>query len=240
MADITLLAAFLAGIISFLSPCILPLVPAFVSYLAGTSVRQVERMKNAKRLRLKIFLNSVAFVAGFAIVFSLLGVLLTSYLSNIAYDLKLNLSRIGGIIIVFFGLYLLGVVKIPFLQTEHKLTPKKLKYTYATSFVFGVAFATGWTPCVGAILGGILTLAITNPASAFSLLLAYTIGLGIPFLATGAFVMNVSVFIARIGKYLKYFNMLMGIILIILGVLVFTQWLPRIANFPWIETFLPQ
>ena len=239
MVELTLIAAFLAGIVSFLSPCILPLVPAFISYLSGTSIQEVRNSKTRK-LRLKIFLNSVSFVLGFAIVFSLLGILLTNYLSNIAYDLRINLSRIGGIIIIFFGLYLLGLIKIPFLQTEHKLKPKKFKYSYLTSFVFGVAFATGWTPCVGAVLGSILTLAITMPGTAFNLLLAYSIGLGVPFLFAGTFVTSFSVFLAKIGRFLQYFNKIMGIILIILGILVFFQILPQIASFPFMEIFLPR
>ena len=140
-----------------------------------------------------IFLNSVFFVLGFSIIFSIVGVLLQSILANVSFTVKKWLGYIGGTIIIFFGIYLLGLIKIPFLEQEHKLRVKrKFRYSYITSFVFGSAFAVGWTPCVGAILGGILTLAVSNPASAFPLLLSYSLGLGIPFLIVGLFTNSAS------------------------------------------------
>ena len=230
MAEITVFIAFFAGLISFLSPCILPLIPAFIAYLSGTSLNEVNQ--NQLKARLNIFSNTVFFVLGFAIVFSLIGVLLNSVLVSIAYDLRTWLGRIGGIIIIGFGLYLLGILKLPLLDAEHKIKVKQFKYSYLTSFVFGVAFAAGWTPCIGVILGAILTLAITSPAAAFNLLLAYSIGLGIPFLLTGAFLAQASSLIQRLGPALRYFNLVMGIVLIILGVLVFTNKLSELASFP--------
>ncbi len=230
MAEVTILIAFVAGLVSFLSPCILPLIPAFIAYLSGTSLNELKQ--NKAKARLHIFTNTVFFVLGFAVVFSLIGVLLNSVLQSIAYDLRIWLSRIGGIIIIGFGLYLLGILKLPFLDVEHKIKVKKFKYSYPTSFVFGVAFAAGWTPCIGVILGSILTLAITSPGVAFNLLLAYSIGLGIPFLLTGAFIAQASSFIQKIGPALRYFNIVMGVVLIILGILVFTNQLPQLASFP--------
>lgn len=230
MAEITIFIAFIAGLVSFLSPCILPLIPAFIAYLSGTSLNELK--KNKAKAKLHIFTNTVFFVLGFAVVFSLIGVLLNSVLQSIAYDLKIWLSRIGGVIIIGFGLYLLGILKLPFLDVEHKIKVKKFKYSYPTSFVFGVAFAAGWTPCIGVILGSILTLAITSPGVAFNLLLAYSIGLGIPFLLTGAFIAQASSFIQKIGPALRYFNIVMGVVLIILGILVFTNQLPQLASFP--------
>src|SRR3989338_3943206 len=129
-----------------------------------------------------IFVNSVFFVLGFSIVFSLVGVLLQSVLLNVSYTVQQWLGYVGGTVIILFGIYLLGLIKIPFLEQEHKLGVKrKFRYSYITSFIFGAAFAVGWTPCVGAVLGGILTLAIVHPGSAFGLLVAYSLGLGIPF-----------------------------------------------------------
>ena len=186
-----------------------------------------------------IFLNSVFFVLGFSLVFSLLGVLLQSVLSEISSMVQQWLGYIGGAVIIFFGIYLLGLVRIPFLEQEHKLRVKrKFSYTYITSFVFGAAFAVGWTPCVGAILGTILTLAIANPASAFPLLLSYSIGLGIPFLIVGLFTDKASNFIKNAGSWLKYVNYVFGIILIILGIFVFTNQLSRIANLPLLSNLL--
>ncbi|MBI1936340.1 sulfite exporter TauE/SafE family protein [Candidatus Woesearchaeota archaeon] len=186
-----------------------------------------------------IFINSVFFVLGFGLIFSLLGVLLQSVLSNVAYTVQNWLAYIGGAIIILFGLYLLGFIKIGFLEREHKLKVKrKFKYSYVTSFLFGAAFAVGWTPCVGAVLGGILTFAITNPASAFNFLLAYSIGLGMPFLLVGLFTSQASGYIERIGPKLKYFNYAFGVILIVLGILVFTQQLSRVANIPFLANLL--
>lgn len=187
----------------------------------------------------QIFINSVFFVLGFSIIFSLVGVLLQSILSNVAYTVQNWLGYIGGILIIFFGLYLIGLIKIPFLEREHKiLVKKRFRYSYITSFLFGSAFAIGWTPCVGAILGTILALAATAPGAAFKFLLAYSIGLGIPFLVVGLFTSKVTKIIDKIGGKIKYVNYTFGAVLIILGILVFTQQLTRIANVPYISDIL--
>ena len=184
-------------------------------------------------------MNSVFFVLGFSIIFSLVGVLLQSILSNVAYNVQKWLGYIGGVMIIFFGLYLLGLVKIGFLEKEYKLKVKRrFKYSYVTSFLFGSAFAVGWTPCVGAVLGSILTLAIKQPAYAFTFLLSYSLGLGLPFLFVGLFTSYSTKLIKRIGPKLKYFNYAFGIILIALGVLVFTNQLSRIASIPFLSELL--
>lgn len=189
--------------------------------------------------QLSIFINSLFFVLGFSVIFSLIGVLLQSVLSGVAYTAQNYLSYIGGSIIILFGLYLLGLIRIGFLEREHKLKVKRrFKYSYMTSFVFGAAFAVGWTPCVGAVLGSILTLAATNPGSAFSFLLSYSLGLGMPFLLVGLFTSQSAKFIERIGPKLKYFNYAFGIILVAIGVLVFTQQLSRVANLEFLTNLL--
>jgi len=186
-----------------------------------------------------VFLNAVFFVLGFSIIFSIVGVLLQSVLSNVSFVVTQWLGYIGGTLIIFFGIYLLGLIKIPFLEQEHKLkVKKKFKYQYATSFVFGSAFAVGWTPCVGAILGAILTLAVANPALAFPLMLTYSLGLGIPFLLVGLFTDRASGFIEKAGPWLKYVNYVFGGILIILGILVFTNQLARFASVPFLTDIL--
>ena len=181
--------------------------------------------------RLPIFINSIFFVLGFSIIFSIVGVLLQSALSNVAYTVQNWLAYVGGTIIIFFGLYLLGFIKIGFLEKEYKFKIKrKFKYSYITSFVFGAAFAVGWTPCVTAALGAILALASTQPSSAFFLLFSYTLGLGLPFLVVGWFTSEAQGLIERMGKFLKYFQYFFGVILILLGILIFTSQLSRIAN----------
>ena len=186
-----------------------------------------------------IFWASVFFVLGFSLVFSLLGVLLQSLLSNVSYQVQIWLSRIGGAIIILFGLYLLGLIKPKFLNKEYKIVIKRrFNSSYLTSFVFGAAFAVGWTPCVGAILVGILTLAVTQPTSAFFLLLSYSLGLGIPFLLVGLFTNQAQKLIRRRGKWLKYVNYIFGVILIFLGILIFVNQLSRVANLAFASNFL--
>ena len=186
-----------------------------------------------------IFFASVFFVLGFSFVFALLGVLLQTVLSNISSQVQTWLGRIGGVFIIFFGLYLLGFIKPKFLEKEHKLKVKKnFKSVYLTSFIFGAVFAVGWTPCIGPILGAILTLAIAQPTSAFFLMLSYSIGLGVPFLIVGAFTNKAQGVISRAGKWLRYVNIIFGVILILLGVLVFTNQLSRIANLALASQFL--
>ena len=189
--------------------------------------------------QLDIFLNSVFFVLGFSLIFSLVGVLLQGLLANVSVIVQAWLGYIGGSIIILFGLYLLKIIKIHFLEGDYKLKVKrKFKYAYLTSFIFGAAFAVGWTPCIGAVLGAILTLAVTNPGNAFGLLLAYSLGLGIPFLIVGLFTEKAAVFISKTGKWLTYVNYFFGVLLIALGVLVFTNKLSRVANFPFLTELL--
>ena len=181
--------------------------------------------------RKSIFLTSVFFVLGFSLIFSILGVLLQTTLQHVSSEVQIWLSRLGGAFIIFFGLYLIGLIQPSFLQKEYKFQVKhKFNSTYLTSFIFGAAFAVGWTPCVGAILGAILSLAVTQPSSAFILLFAYTLGLGIPFLIVGAFTTQVEGFLEKSGKWLHYLNIIFGIMLIIIGILIFTSQLSRIAN----------
>lgn len=233
MTEVTLFAAFLAGIVSFLAPCVLPIIPGFLAYLSGAS------LKEANIKRKEIFLNSLFFVLGFSAIFSLLGVLLNTVLESIAYDAQAWLSRIGGGLVIFFGLYLTGLIRIPFLEREHKFNVTgKFKSRYLTSFVFGAAFAAGWTPCVGAALGAILGLAASQPGIAFYLLLSYSLGLGVPFLLVGLFAAQASNLINRYAKQLSYVNKAFGVILIILGILMFTQQLSRIANFEFLNKIL--
>ena len=187
----------------------------------------------------RIFLASVFFVLGFAVVFSLVGVLLQSVLSEAAPSIQVWLGRVGGVIIIAFGLYLLGLLKIKFLEKEHKLqVKKKFNSMYLTSFVFGAACAVGWTPCVGAVLGAILTLAVIQPGTAFFLMMAYSLGLGIPFLLVGLFTSQARKLIIRAGKWIKYFQYLFGAILVFIGVLVFTNQLSRIANLEIVTNLL--
>ena len=183
--------------------------------------------------RTVIFLNSVAFVLGFSLIFSLVGVLLQTALSAVAYDTVNILRVVGGLVIIFFGVFLIASLKynIPFLQAEHKIKVRRVRNSYISSFFFGIAFAVGWTPCVGAILGSIYTLAATSPGAGFALLLAYSLGIGIPFLIAGAFTARVSKFVEKSGRVLKYFNIIGGLLLVLIGLLILFNYLGIIASF---------
>ncbi len=263
VVEINVIVSALAGAGSFFSPCILPILPAFISYLSGTTLHEVQNSNNnnntitttttsggsvaaaaaaaaakqsltvKRSTRLNIFLNTVYFVLGFSLVFAVLGVILNSVLVTVGTGFQSALQSIGGVVIILFGTYLILSTKLRRLNFEKKMTKlPRFKTSYITSFVFGAAFAAGWTPCVGPILGSTFTLAATAPGAAYNSLLAYSLGLGIPFLITGAFFSQATGLIRRMVKYLKYFNPIMGAVLIILGILVFTNQLALLGNFP--------
>ncbi len=186
-----------------------------------------------------VFLSSLFFVLGFSTVFSLFGVLLQTILQNVSSEVQIWLGRFGGAVIILFGLFVLGIFTPSFLQREYKIAVKrKFKSYFVTSFVFGAAFAVGWTPCVSAALGAILALATINAGSAFFLLVAYTLGVGIPFILVGLFTNQAQNFITRFNKWFGYLEYLFGIILVILGILIFTGELSKIANFQILTKFL--
>ena len=241
MAEITLAVAVLAGLASFVAPCILPMIPAFLAYISGTTLSELNQKSGSSTItinRTNIVLNSVFFVIGFSVVFSTLGVIINSILSTSAGELVEGLNQVAGIIIVGFGIFLLLSTKINKLNMEKKFFPKSSKSSYPMSFVFGLAFAVGWTPCVGPILGTILTLAATTPSVAFNLLLLYSLGLGIPFILIGVFYSRATRVIRSMSKHLKYYNVFLGGFIILLGILVFTNQLAYIANFPLLNELL--
>ena len=268
MAEINIIVSAIAGMGSFFSPCILPILPAFISYLSGTTLHEIGNINKTqtsavdnknkdstistsingnnkksislqKSTRLNIFLNTVYFVLGFSLVFAVLGVALNSVLVNVGTSFQNTLQIIGGIVIISFGVFLILSSKINNLNFERKLTRiPKFKTSYITSLVFGIAFAAGWTPCVGPILGTTFTLAATSPGEAYNLLLAYSLGLGTPFLITSAFFSRATGLIKKMVKYLKYFNPIMGTFLIILGILIFTNQLNILGSFPLVNEII--
>ena len=234
MEDPTILIAFSAGLASFIAPCILPMIPAFLAYISGTTLTEInnDQKTNFKINKINIIANTIFFVLGFSIIFSTLGVLINSVLSENINQLANSLNWIAGIIIVIFGIFMIASTKINSLNKEKKFQIKNFKSSYPMSFVFGLAFAIGWTPCVGPILGTILTLAATTPSISFTLLLAYSIGLGIPFILIGIFFSKSTKIISSMTKHLKYYNIVLGGFIILLGILIFTNQLAYIANFP--------
>jgi cytochrome c-type biogenesis protein len=216
-------------------------IPAFLAYISGTTITDLQKNNGTTSLavnKINIFLNTIFFVLGFSIVFSIFGVILNSVLSDNASSLISGLNQIGGIIIIGFGSFMILSTRILKLNFEKKLLPKAGKASYPLSFVFGLAFATGWTPCIGPILGSILTLAATTPSHAFTLLLAYSLGLGIPFILMGAFFSKMTRVIKALSRHLKYYSIIMGSLIILLGVLVITNQLATIASFPILNDLL--
>ncbi len=186
-----------------------------------------------------VFFSSVFFVLGFSTVFSIVGILLQTVLAHTSYEVQVWLGRIGGVIIILFGLFLLKLIQPAFLMQNHTVAvKKKFGSYYLTSFVFGAAFAVGWTPCVSAALGAILALASTQAGSAFVLLMSYTLGIGIPFLLVGLFTARAQRFIDKAGKWMEYLEYFFGVLLIIIGVLIFTSELSKIANIQFFTTAL--
>ena len=243
MPEISIAIAAIAGLGSFLAPCILPVIPAFVAYISGTTITELQRNNGTVNLvsnRLNILINTVFFVLGFSVIISVFGVILNSVLSSSAASLISVLNQIGGIIIIGFGSFMLLSTKIRQLNFEKRFFPNRTKASYSLSFVFGLAFATCWTPCIGPILGSILTLAATTPGHAFTLLLAYSLGLGIPFILMGIFFSRFTRIIKSLSKHLKYYSVIMGSFIIILGILVLTNQLAAIASFPFLNNLLLQ
>jgi cytochrome c-type biogenesis protein len=244
LVEASILVSALAGAGSFFSPCVLPIIPAFVSYLSGTTLSELQGAGGTsvaikRSVRLNIFLNTVYFVLGFSLVFAVLGVILNSFLANVGTSFQSTFQTIGGAVIIAFGGYLILSTKLRVLNIEKRMTNlPRFKTTYITSFVFGAAFASGWTPCVGPILGATLTLAATSPGAAYNSLLAYSLGLGVPFLITSAFFSQSTKVIKKMVKHLKYFNPIMGAVLIILGILVLTNQLGIIGNFPLVNEII--
>ncbi len=180
-----------------------------------------------------VFLNSVFFVLGFTLVFSIIGILLQTLLLHVSFGAMEAIRIAGGVIILVFGLLLIASTRyiIPFFSQGHGIKFKRTGNSFVSSFLFGLGFAMGWTPCVGAILGSIYVLAASSPGVGFLLLLFYSLGLGIPFLIFGAFISKLSGFLKRIRKFLSYFNIIAGIFLIAIGLMVVTGYIGLLAVF---------
>jgi len=232
--NITLGLAFLAGLASFLSPCVFSLVPAYVGYLGGRAAGGEVEGGN----RWTTFTHGLAFVLGFSFVFVLLGVA-TSAFGSLLYDLRFILAKVGGVVVVIFGLHMIGVYRIPFLEYDTRV--QKLpdpKWGYLSSALLGVFFSAGWSPCVGPVLGAILTLALNggSVSQGASLLSAYSVGLAIPFLIAALGVGWVTTTLRKYGKVMRYVEIAMGVILVIIGLMLFAGTFERLAQFGiWVD-----
>ncbi|MBV1816650.1 cytochrome c biogenesis CcdA family protein [Clostridium cochlearium] len=226
MENISLFLAFSSGILSFLSPCVLPLVPIYLTYLTGSSIEEINN-KN----KLTVIYKAVGFTLGFTLIFIIMGISVTSF--GQLFDRNKDIFRkIGGIIIIVFGLHIMGVVKIKtFYYQKTMLQLPKFK-SGLSSFFMGMAFAIGWTPCVGPMLASILIYAGNTKtlASGIKLLIAYSVGLGIPFIISGFLVDFISGYIKRFSKYFNVVSIVSGVILIFMGIMTFTNKMYIINN----------
>ncbi len=236
LANITIGLAFLAGLASFLSPCVFSLVPAYIGYLGGRAAGGETTRSN----RFVTFTHGLAFVLGFSVVFITLGVA-TSAFGRLLFDLRLLLSKVGGIIVIIFGLHMIGVFRIPLLEYDTRVQqlPDR-KWGYLSSALMGVFFSAGWAPCVGPVLGAILTLALNGGSisTGVSLLSAYSAGLAIPFLIAALGVGWVSLTLRKYGRVMHYVEIAMGVVLVIVGFMLFSGIFERIAQagqFFWID-----
>jgi cytochrome c-type biogenesis protein len=228
-ANLSIGLAFLAGLASFLSPCVFSLVPAYIGYLGGRSAASAVGGKTNRWMTLS---HGVAFVVGFSLVFIILGVA-TSALGGLLFNLRTWLARIGGIVVIIFGLHMTGIFRIPFL--EYDLRPQTApdrNRGYLASALMGVFFSAGWSPCVGPVLGAILTLALNGGSivQGVQLLSAYSAGLAIPFLLASTQIGLVTKVIRRYGKLMHYVEITMGAVLIAVGIMLFAGRYETIAS----------
>ncbi len=216
--------AFMAGFLSFVSPCVLPLVPSYVSYITGLSLGELTSQEESRRVRWITLHNSLLFILGFSLVFIAFGASAT-FIGQILLGYQVVIRKVGGILIVFFGLMIMGVFKVPFLMSYKQYQFKSKPGGAIGSVLVGIAFAAAWTPCVGPILGTILLYASTTNSvlSGIELLLVYSIGLGLPLLVTSLAVNSFLVSFQKIRNYLWLVSLVSGVFLIVIGIMIFTN-----------------
>jgi len=235
ISEVTLGLAFLAGLASFLSPCVFSLVPAYIGYLGGRAAGGENNASN----RWITFTHGLAFVLGFSVVFIVLGVAV-SVAGGLLYDIRNWLAKIGGIVVIIFGLHMIGVFRIPFLEYDTRVTTAPdQKWGYLSSALMGVFFSAGWSPCVGPVLGTILTLAINGGSIVLGaqLLTAYSAGLAIPFLVAALGIGWVTTILRKYGKVMRYVEIAMGVILVVVGVMLFAGVFELIARYGYYVNF---
>ncbi len=224
------LASFLAGVLSFLSPCVLPLVPGYVSLISGASVEELQ--SSERRMFRTVMLHSLTFVLGFSVVFIALGAVATG-VGQIVNEYHSILSKIAGIVVIVFGLHLTGLLKIKALYADKRLHEVKGSATAVGSFAVGFAFAFGWTPCIGPILATILVLAGAQQTvwKGVVLLAIYSLGLAVPFLLTSLGVDRFLAFYSRFRRHLHTVEVCSGVLLIAIGVLIFLNNLRLLSGY---------
>lgn len=225
--------AFAAGVASFISPCCLPLYPSYLSYITGLSVQELKSGSNSKEVRLRTLSHTLAFILGFSAVFYTLG--FGAGLFGEFFNGQRDLIRqLSAILIIVMGLFLLGLFQPQFLLRERKLNMRWKPAGYLGSFIFGIGFSAGWSPCIGPILTAIIALSASDPGTWFTMITAYSIGFALPFF-------GLAFFLSGARKILKYSNLLMklgGGLMVFMGILLFTDQMFRITV--WLQGITPQ
>lgn len=242
MENVTLLTALLAGVLSFVSPCVLPIVPGYISFVSGASLQELKNeleLDHARRRELfwRVAGNSLFFVLGFSVVFVALGASAT-YVGQWFAANRVILGRVAGAIIIVLGLHTMGITPIKWLNYEKRIHAETKPVGIFGSFLIGLAFAFGWSPCIGPILAGVLVLAAQQDTVGKGVLLlsAYSLGLGIPFIITGLAINRFLSFFGRVKKHMKLVEIVAGALLVAVGVLVATDSLQMLSRY---FTFLP-
>jgi cytochrome c-type biogenesis protein len=222
--DISIFIAFSAGLISFVSPCVLPLIPSYITYITGVSFKELTDAETRAKLRWKTAFHSLFFIMGFSTIFILMGAS-ASYLGQLLITYQDWIMKGGGVLIIILGIHFTGIINLPFLQMERRFELRKKPLGYVGSYLVGIVFAAGWTPCVGPILSTILLYASTSKSftTGIVLLSFYSLGLGIPFfLSSLAFNSFLSAF-ARMKQYMRVIRIVSGVFMIAIGILLLTD-----------------
>lgn len=230
MADVSWIAAAVAGLVSFLSPCVLPLVPGYLSFISGASLQELQAGGGAQVRRTLV--SALWFVLGFSTVFILLGASATVLGQLLLQQLEV-FKRVAGALIIVFGIHLTGLIRIPWLNYDKHLQVKSRPLTWVGAYGVGAAFGFGWTPCIGPILAAILAVASVQEtvAQGMGLLAVYSAGLGIPFLLTAAAVGAFLRMFSRAKQYLRWVEVFGGVLLIVIGILIMTDRLGALAGY---------
>ena len=230
--SVGIIAAFIAGFLSFLSPCVLPLIPSYISYITGITFGELSQEVLPKRIRFLTAAHSLLFILGFTMVFVLLGLSVT-FAGGMISQHRQIIAKIGGIIIVIFGLSITGVINLAFLQREKKIEIKSKPVGYFGSFLIGSTFAIGWTPCVGPLLASILLWSSTEKdiIRGAALLFSYSLGLALPFFISSMLINNFLAYFKTAKKYLRVISVITGIFLIAVGIMLFTNSFGALAGY---------
>jgi cytochrome c-type biogenesis protein len=223
--------AFLAGVLSFLSPCVLPLVPSYVSFITGASFEDLTGAVDKKRIRFLTITNSLAFILGFSVIFVALGAS-SSFLGRFLLDYQEGIRTVGGILVIVFGLFVAGILRLDFLLRDRKFHLSGKPAGYFGTFLIGMTFAAGWTPCIGPILGTILVYASSKASAAygFKLLAVYSLGLGLPFFVSSLAINSFLSYSRILLRYMRGIMIVSGTLLVAFGIILLTNQIGRVST----------